>query len=76
VQEEPFWQESSQFTRELALQREVEIDVETVRISIVFIHYCFHPLFDRIMMFVDVYCGDMHELNISVSLSSIASLVS
>lgn len=34
VQEEPFWQESSQFTRELALQREVEIDVETVRIPI------------------------------------------
>ena len=30
-QEEPHWQEASQFTRELALQREVEIDVQTVR---------------------------------------------
>ena len=30
TQEEPFWEESTQFTRELALQREVEVEVETV----------------------------------------------
>ena len=29
-QEEPFWEESTQFTRELALQREVEVEVETI----------------------------------------------
>ena len=30
VQEEPYWEESTLFTRELALQREVEVEVETV----------------------------------------------
>ena len=30
VQEEPYWEESYQFTRELALQRDVEVEVETV----------------------------------------------
>ena len=30
LQEEPYWEESYQFTRELALQREVEVEVETV----------------------------------------------
>ena len=30
VQEEPYWEESYQFARELALQRDVEVEVETV----------------------------------------------